>query len=1365
LRGHLEKPLLAVLFNTDGATSALDQTAYTQPALFAVEYALARLWESFGIVPHAVLGHSVGEYVAACIAGVFGLEDALQLIAARGRLMQALPPDGAMAVAMTNAARVEEIVAPLAHEVSIAAYNGPANVVFSGRKSAVEHISATLRQAGIAVTPLNVSHAFHSPLVEPMLDEFEQIARTIQYSRPRIPVVSNVSGAIAGAEIATAAYWRRHVREPVRFSDGMDALVREGCTMFLEAGPNPVLIGMARAGAAPPHAVWCPSLRRGQSDWKTLLESVGRAYVHGVSFDGEAVHRGAGGRRVPLPTYAFQGESYRVDYQVPIASTTLVGTLSERDEQALLSRLAATAQFNAQELAVLPRLLKALRAANQPVDSQGARRDFLYELAWREVSLASPNLVSTGLSVSRIEPALRQLGQTFPSQAGLAEELERASRAHVTRALSALEWNPHVGDIFDPSVLARQLGIVPRYRAVFARLLDTLRAGGTLELCGEEYRVVRELDASSADAAVPGLDTMPRTSRLGAAEPLELALLNRCGSQLAAVLRGACDPLALIFPEGEAASTREFYRNSAAAGAHNALARQALQGVVAEFPRHRRLRILEIGAGTGGTTAHLLPVLDPARTEYVFTDVGPYFLNQAQHEFGALPFVQFRTLDIERAPLAQGWDEREFDVIVASNVLHATHDLRQTLAHVRSLLAPGGVLLLIEVSEGRTWIDLTFGLTEGWWRFRDHALRTGYPLLTGAAWCKLLREEGFDQCLDVAPIAESVLPQALIVARAKEVDADVPVKAQPEWIIFDDRAGTGERLAALLRKRHKRCTITTANASRMVATDAQVEGIVYCAGLDAGLGVDPTAGDIMAAAHRAIAPALDVVRAVLEEPRAQSARLYLVSCCATSADAVRIEGLAQAPLWGLGANIALEHPDLQCTCIDLDAKDDRALRALADELLARSAEDRIAFREGRRRVPRLERASAHALSASGNPLRIDASAAYLITGGLGGLGLRFAQWLCERGARHLVLVGRRALDADANALLAQLREQGATITVRALDVADGAAIAKLVGEFGSSLPPLRGVLHAAGELDDAALSDQQWERFARVFAAKVAGTWHLHCATRTLPLDFFVLFSSASALLGNPGQANHAAANAFLDQLAQVRRAQGLPALSINWGAWGAIGAAAGTEIVERIARRGFAPFSPQEGLEAADLAIRAAVPQIVAVAVDWAVFAQQQAMPLIADLVTGQSSGTVEHGAEDIRVSLKSAPIERRTELLLEAVRAEVARVIGVTDAAAISPEKGFFTLGLDSLTSVELRNRLQKVLRAELPSTIAFDYPTLVSLTHFLQQEILTDVFAPGTPLAAPIDAAAASMAPDSDDAAIARELAELQSVLARG
>ncbi|MCP4082281.1 MAG: acyltransferase domain-containing protein, partial [Planctomycetaceae bacterium] len=196
------------------------QTAYTQPALFALEYALAELWQSWGIRPDVVLGHSVGEYVAACVAGVFSLEEALQLIATRGKLMQALPVGGAMVAVMAAEKQVHPFVAEHADTVSIAAINGPQNTVMSGDGATIEAIVEALQAAEIRTLPLQVSHAFHSPLMAPMLAEFERAAAQVSYHKPHMPIISNVTGERAGEEMADAAYWLEHVLAPVRFANG-----------------------------------------------------------------------------------------------------------------------------------------------------------------------------------------------------------------------------------------------------------------------------------------------------------------------------------------------------------------------------------------------------------------------------------------------------------------------------------------------------------------------------------------------------------------------------------------------------------------------------------------------------------------------------------------------------------------------------------------------------------------------------------------------------------------------------------------------------------------------------------------------------------------------------------------------------------------------------------------------------------------------------------------------------------------------------------------------------------------------------------------------------------------------------------------
>lgn len=294
-------------------SSLLDQTAYTQPALFAIEYALFKLWQSWGIKPDVVMGHSVGEYVAATIAGVFSLEDGLKLIAARGRLMQKLPARGKMVSLMASESKVCELITPNKGKVAIAAINGPESVVISGEAEAVGEIVSVLETEGIKTKQLQVSHAFHSPLMEPMLAEFEAVANQITYNQPRIPIISNVTGAKADRSIATANYWVNHVRQPVRFAQGMETLEKQGYEIFLEIGSKPILLGMGRQCVLGGTGVWLPSLRPGVDEWQQILSSLGQLYIQGVKVNWSGFDKSYSRKKVVLPTYPFQRERYWVE--------------------------------------------------------------------------------------------------------------------------------------------------------------------------------------------------------------------------------------------------------------------------------------------------------------------------------------------------------------------------------------------------------------------------------------------------------------------------------------------------------------------------------------------------------------------------------------------------------------------------------------------------------------------------------------------------------------------------------------------------------------------------------------------------------------------------------------------------------------------------------------------------------------------------------------------------------------------------------------------------------------------------------------------------------------------------------------------
>jgi acyl transferase domain-containing protein len=348
---HLEKPLLEVLYpkekeniktetttakeanntlkklflNKERSSSTtpstlLDETIYTQPALFALEYALVELWKSWGITPDIVMGHSMGEYVAACVAGVFSLEEGLELIAKRAKLVQALPKEGEMITAFTKEERVADIIQPYAQDVSIATINGVEMVVISGKQQIMQEVITTLEADRIRTVRLEISHAFHSPLIEPILSDFERIASRVQFKTPEIGLISNITGELATDEIATPAYWCQHMRQPVRFVDGMQTLHHQlGYEVFVEIGPEPTLLGLDQClppdvGAkADTEVQWLPSLRRGQDDWQQILQSLGALYVRGATIDWFGFNQDYPHQRVILPTYPFQRQRFWLD--------------------------------------------------------------------------------------------------------------------------------------------------------------------------------------------------------------------------------------------------------------------------------------------------------------------------------------------------------------------------------------------------------------------------------------------------------------------------------------------------------------------------------------------------------------------------------------------------------------------------------------------------------------------------------------------------------------------------------------------------------------------------------------------------------------------------------------------------------------------------------------------------------------------------------------------------------------------------------------------------------------------------------------------------------------------------------------------
>ena len=1327
-------------------------------------------------------------------------------------------------------------------------------------------------------------------------------------------------------------------------------------------------------------------------------------------------------------------------------------------------------------------LKRATRAAF--LAAVGRTEDLLYAPVWREAGTAgglrpadfllSPEAAAS--AAGSLEEHFQAEGLSAGEVLAQFGELERLSQGYAAAALDGLGWRRERGEEVGEEELRRGLKVVSEQADLFGRVLALASAAGVVERVadsgagGRRWRVLLGSGDELADEELrdPGALAAELGRRRGTLR-MELGVLSRCGGALAEVLRGRAEPLGVLFDEA-GPSAADLYREAPAGRGMNRLLAAAVSAAVSGLPEGRGLRVLEVGAGTGGTTGAVVEALPAGRFEYVYTDVSAGFFAGAVERFGAGEGMEYRVLDVERDPVEQGFRAHGYDVVVAANVLHATRDVGESLGHCRRLLAPGGLLVGLEGTGVQGWLDLTFGMLEGWWRFGAGAdgYRSEYPLMGGGEWRRALGDAGYGECVVVGE-AEGA-PQGVILARGP-AEVEEPSGL---WVVASDDRGGGLALAKELARRNQRVVAAvdgrTVGVEEAEAPGVEVvrvdvmsregwRGLLERVGGEEGLrgavhlgamsghGIGADGAELADDVKRGTGSALALVQGLLDAGVEPSGGTWLVTRGAQVVEGERAGELSGAALWGLGKTLALEAGQLKPRLVDLDPEEGDGFGGLVEELLYPDREREIAYRGGSRRVLRLARGAARSslpegadwrlvsgadgvlesvraarvpartpgagelrvaveaaglnfhdvlvalrlvdaesflggefcgrvlepgaevegfsegdrvvgfapavfgpeavtraelvapapagISAAGlatvpvvfvtaalafelaglkagervlvhagaggvglaaiqlaqdmgaevyatasapkrryleslgvehvfdsrstrfgeeigeatggggvdvvlnsltgegfiegslsclkaggrfveigkrgiwsreemaaaradvdyhvlaldrlveeepgragrvlrgvmervaaaelRPLRRSAwglgeapaameymstgrhvgkvvlrppaglrpDGAYLVTGGLGGIGLEVAGWLADRGARSIVLNGRREPGEEAKAVVERLRERGVDVRVEVADVTEGEAVAGMLERVEVEMAPLAGVIHCVGVLSDAALGNQDWAGFERVLWPKVLGAWHLHRATASRDLDLFVLFSSLTGVLGNPGQANHAAANAFLDQLARHRRALGLAGQSIAWGAWSGMGEAEEQRgrIGERLAAVGAGWMTPRQGLGALERVLRGGVTTSVAALVDWGVYGERvkEAPALLEELVAAVGS-VVEPGL-DLLERLREARASRREELLLGFVQAELQAVLQSSSLPA--PDVGFFDLGMDSLMAVELRNRLNRGLEGAqvLSSTVVFNHASPQALARHLAEALSDPGDRPGS------------------------------------
>ncbi len=1278
---------------TSQPTDLLDDHPCGQAANFALECALVELWRSWGVEPDVVLGHSLGDFAAAYAAGVLELEAGLALVIKRGQLMATA--HGEMLAVMASEAAMQPFVAAYP-DVAIGVINGPESVVLSGAHASMAAIAAAVQAAGFKSRKLAIPMAAHSPLLDPVLDQFEAAVRGVTLSLPKLTVISSMTGQPVTNELTDPRYWRQHLRNTVRFADGVAALHAQGVGICIEIGPKPTLLGMAeqifdkmtddkmtkanpvahsaRFANTPSsshpvilssgHPVLLPSLRESQSAAQQMLSSLGELYVRGVEVDLAALDRGTEHQKLLLPTYLFQRQRYWVD------------VTKKKPRQGLVRQRVAGLR------ALVDKLLR-LPLQRQTVGESEFSIDALPFLADHRVfgAVVSPGACQVALVLNAAAEVSQRESCTLhevvlPQPLVIPAGAEQPGLRTVQAIFTPGQSNGH-----GPQLAFKVISFDPQAWSNDATEEPATHAVGTL-------LTLQETVPASADLA---------------------ALRQRC-------------------PIDCTTKIDAFYANLAQ--------REIVLG--ASFRWLTGLWRPEQATDEGQPAEALARIHQPA----VIEETTGYQLHPG------LLDACFQVAALTH----NGGTANEAMLPFAIDALH-----------------------LHQPAVGDEWWCHATQLAPHKWDMR---------LLNGSGQI-VASIEGFTVRLATAEAIRGAdlwrewLYQVTWQAAALAVDLSLAEQLQgQQWLIFADAQGIGRTLAAQLQAAHAQATLVypaaavaqidaqtfalrptvAADYQQLLATLPPVDGVIYLWGAESQ---HPAAkANLVDLAESTCGAALLLVQTLLQR-QAAGTQLYLIT---ESAQAVLptdgVENFVQATLWGLGKVIALEHPELRCVCIDLEATS--AATAAEQNKVGQSAigqstveqagaiyqtisattvdterEDQIAIRQQTRYVARLNRYQCHAAEG----VSIAGDGTYLITGGLGGLGLLTADWLVEQGARQLILVGRSAPSVETEQHLADLRAQGITVTVQQVDVTDQVAVQHLLAGVDPQ-HPLRGVIHSVGVLDDGLLLQQRWDRFATVLAPKLQGTWNLYQALQTTnslaTLDFFLLYSSAAGLLGNWGQANHAAANAALDAFAQYGRAQGLPLLSINWGAWAEAGAVTKLSEQERdlLTTRGSGLMPTEAGFAALTALMDQNRAQIGVVPIQWARYLAQieNPAPFVAHFApaTDATASAPAVAQNDFRQQLAAAPNQNRQKLILTHLQKAVATVLKMTQTP--SPRAGFTDLGMDSLMTLELKKRLEKSLQLTLPATIAFEYPSIETLSAYLAEELVPVAI----PVAAPIPAA---------------------------
>ena len=1416
--------LLTELFATP-ADSRLSRAEFVQPLLFAIQVALAELWKSWGIRPDFVAAHSLGEWAAACAAGALSLQEAMRVVVQSSRAQAQAGEGGGMAVVELAEAEVKERIQKWLGEVFVAGSNSPTSTVLSGAADRLKSIVANWKEEGVMCSLIDVNVAAHSPHMDAALEDLQSSLSGLRPIRVAIPFVSSVTGDYLHGTEMGAEHWVRHLRQPVLFTKAIERLARDGCTIFLEISPHPLLSGgiqqTLRISDVPGLAL--SSCRRGDDERGSLLNSLGTLYALGWPVKWPAV-TGGGHCDLSLPIPAEQVQA--TSLITSAAEAPLLLSLSGHTAEALRDRARSLAVYLRANVDV---------GASDIAHMAAARREHL------EHRLA---VVGTGREelASGLEAFVK--GQDPANLvANRVRSTDTVRVAFVCSGQGAQWWG-----------MGRELlTSMPIFRREIARCADEIKRHADWDLLEELTRDEAGSRLGETEIAQPALFSLQvalaavwrfwgiephalighsvgevAAAHLGGVLSFEDAVKVICHrGRLMQRATGLGKMAAIELPEADIQNLLESYRDRVSTAAINSPTSTVISGDAAAIDE------IVAAAKSCGYRSKVLPV--------------NYAFHSPQMEpFGTLMAEAVSGLEAQAASVPVYSTVRGAETMGEDfGALYWGQNIRQTVrfaAAVRAML-DAGINTFVELSPQAVLSSMIFqcaaplaknvqvlpSLRQGrperfqmlkslgalfvagaeidWqgvypgggrvvplplypWQRKRFWIDVGGPLEpnTRSAQTHLPTDWFYEVRWEEKPRTDD--------ASVRAVTRRLPSAAAGRWLIFSDAGGLAQQVAQQLEESGGECVLVQAghhfdasNPRRpiidldkpedyrfLLKGGTEWRGVLHAWTLDAAFDEANALPDLGCAEHLGCRSALFLVQALAQMTNPNPPKLWLLTRGAQPAWVqTRLKSIAQAPVWGLGRTLALEYPALWGGLIDVAVDGDPKILAgrIALEISVPDGEDQMALSEDLRLVPRLWSTQAPAP----RPIGIKPGASYLITGGLGGLGPHIAAWLVKNGARHLILCSRRELpdrckwaelspshqSYEQVAAIWKLEEQGAMVHVEKVDVAERGQMEALFERIRRSSAPLGGIIHAAAAIELCPLKEMSADALHAAMRAKVEGTWLLHQLSSSMPLDFFVLFSSTTALFGASRIGHYAASNQFLDFLAHCRRAAGLPALSINWGAWEEIRALG--EKREEVGRLGLQGMPAHLALQALSSLITQGVAQRMVADVNWdllkpafetrgrrSFFEHLGANSAAAQRVAPTDSAWIERLDE-------IAPEDRR-ELVSSLIAGETRRVLGIDAEEQLDPDRGLFELGMDSLMSVQLKGRLEKFIACALPATLTFTYPTVHALADFLLRDVLKLSSNGAVEVASPNENYPAPQPPDGDLADLSDD--EIKSML---